>query len=84
MTRDQALPPPYRSRDEVLDRLETLGMDFNPYPIPKPGWEKQFQALQELIAAAIAEWVGSSPDPGEEWEDYDLELQEWAQEWLLG
>jgi hypothetical protein len=79
MARDQGLPPPYLSNDEILDRLEILGMDFDPYPIPKPGWEKQFQALQDIIAAAIASWVDLEVD-----DSTNDELQEWAQEFLIG
>lgn len=83
---DNDYPRPFMAREEVHQAMEALGFTFDPnYHLPSDGQEKQFTALQELIAAAIAEWSDARPEGDEDtWDRYDNELQEWAQEWLIG
>lgn len=82
-------PRPYLTREEANRKLEQLGFIISPdnlnYP---PGFQKQkFVALQELLAGAIAEWVGMEFEA--DGEDGDAasavaELEEWTEEWLVG
>jgi hypothetical protein len=79
-------PRPFLTQEEVHERMEALGFTFDPnYHLPSDGQVKQFVALQEIIAGAIAEWSDARPEGDDEtWGSYDNELQEWAQEWMVG
>lgn len=79
-------PLPFLSPEEARKRMEALGFIFDPhYNLPIDGQEKRFQALQELIAGAIAFWSDARPEGDDEtWEHYNNELNEFAQEYLVG
>jgi hypothetical protein len=81
-------PKPFLNREEANERLRVLGFEFtdevDPRLVDSPQGRQKFTALQELIAAAVAEWSDARPDEGDSWDRYDNELQEWAQEWLAG
>lgn len=78
-------PPPFLDREATDILLEELGFRFHPHGYLEPGQEKKFTALQELIASAVAAWSDARPEGDEEtWESYNNELQEWAQEYLVG
>jgi hypothetical protein len=81
-------PRPFLDREEADERLRALGFEFTDEVDPKLASSEanraRFTALQELIAGAVAEWSDARPDEGSAWDQYDLELQEWAQEWLAG
>lgn len=79
---------PYLTRAETNERLQVLGFTFSPgsdLPDDTEDGRKKLQALMDLIGGAIASWVNLEDDirdgfPGE----VHQELQEWAQEWLVG
>lgn len=83
---DQFYPKPFLSREDANKRMMVLGFRFEmlgDYQVLAQGQEMQFLALQELIAAAIAEWSDSRPE-GEGFDEMNNELQDYAQEWLVG
>lgn len=85
---------PFLSREEMDEKLKVLGFEFYTYSWPShhtelledtPEQRIKFQALQELIAGAIAEWSDARPEGDDEtWDGYNEELNTWAQEWLVG
>lgn len=70
---------PYLTREATNQILEKLGFDFHIDWRLRTGQEDKVQALEELIAGAIAEWANV-----EVGENTVAELQEWAEEWLFG
>lgn len=96
----QPAPRPYLTRERTNEILEVLDFNFQPNGQLRdyPEQRVRFGALQELIAGAIAEWTDEKPEVGEgphgeevpddvleaAWGDLNEELQEWAQEWLVG
>ena len=97
---DNQLPRPYLNREATNERLRALGFIFNPNgnlsesATSSGGWtdqRKQFVAIQELIAGAIAEWGDIKDDFGDAGIVREMtpasineELLEWAEEWLIG
>jgi hypothetical protein len=77
---------PYLTREATNEKLEKLGFIFKMNWTLQPGQEERFQALQELLAGAIAEYLDLRDDirdedpPGA----VEAELQEWTEEYLVG
>lgn len=92
---EEQKPKPFLTQTRVDELLEVLGFNFQPDGQLRdyPEQRLRFGALQELIAGAIADWADIEPDiltimdndtVAAAWEAVDKELQEWAQEWLVG
>lgn len=71
----------YLTKEDVDERLKTLGfiLDESNLNYP-PGFQlDKFQALQEIIVSAIAEWTRR-----EATETENYALLEWTEEYLVG
>lgn len=93
-------PKPYLTRERTNELLEVLGFEIHGtdclycgYPAnhivgtikDTPQQRLRFSALMELIAGGIAEWADVEPEEGEtSWESINTELEDFAQEWLVG
>jgi hypothetical protein len=82
-------PKPYLTREETNRLLEklTFQLDYDLRPVDTPLQRQMMAALEELIAGAIAEWVGIEfEEDGKEGDSASVvaELQEWAEEYLVG
>ena len=78
---------PYLTRNQTNEKLGELGFKFELHGYPNPEYHlvdspverQKFQALIDLIGGAIAEWADVEVD-----DTTHAELQEWAEEWLVG
>jgi hypothetical protein len=80
-------PRPYLPATRVQELMEILGFEFRddvPLPVDTPEGRLKFSALMEIIAGAIAEWADVEPEDEQTWGGLANELQDWAQEYLVG
>lgn len=93
MPTPDSLPLPYLDQEAVQTKMFTLGFEFYPPGhdldgtlVDSAGGRQRLQALIDLIGGAIAEWADLKDDIRDEEKPGEVhtELQEWAEEWLVG